>query len=483
MKARRNDPCPCGSGKKYKKCCLASDRQRCPEDRLQPPRSEWENEEPREDGLSGSSEWPDEPLRPELTAAMSGPADSCCGDDSPDESQVRPDPLNEARDALWNEFETRDYQDQIALFLKTFDTPELLGDGMAFEMLAAIRRGVKEHDDWDAFEILVRAFRERLPETFDGTAACCISWLIEERVARGRLDDLAPLATEIAAHAGDDIDTFDLVFDSLAYHCNLSTLVEVMRIGWSGVRSSGDILPWGVDEFVDRAFRLEMLRYCERAVRPKPDDPALIERLASYVTDVKHDSVTEFVLRVTGRAQRITSADQWRIESCEPLCLEFLGHLVRECGVSPGKADLGCENLCVYLLQRLNGRMKHAPQLYDPGRRPPKRKGKSHRTQRRAVHVLCPDTKTFDPYLARQLGFFSARYHKVAATMEIIPAWFRFLELRQLIDAREHHDTLRNLSGLHADLLKLWKKYPDDPSLFPAAVETWQVPQFEPQQA
>src|SRR5579859_4270141 len=25
MKAGRNDPCPCGSGKKYKKCCLAND--------------------------------------------------------------------------------------------------------------------------------------------------------------------------------------------------------------------------------------------------------------------------------------------------------------------------------------------------------------------------------------------------------------------------------------------------------------------------
>jgi uncharacterized protein YecA (UPF0149 family) len=24
-KVRRNDPCPCGSGKKYKKCCLGAD--------------------------------------------------------------------------------------------------------------------------------------------------------------------------------------------------------------------------------------------------------------------------------------------------------------------------------------------------------------------------------------------------------------------------------------------------------------------------
>jgi len=25
LKTGRNDPCPCGSGKKYKKCCLARD--------------------------------------------------------------------------------------------------------------------------------------------------------------------------------------------------------------------------------------------------------------------------------------------------------------------------------------------------------------------------------------------------------------------------------------------------------------------------
>ena len=25
-KVNRNDPCPCGSGKKYKKCCLAKDK-------------------------------------------------------------------------------------------------------------------------------------------------------------------------------------------------------------------------------------------------------------------------------------------------------------------------------------------------------------------------------------------------------------------------------------------------------------------------
>jgi len=31
MKTKRNDPCPCGSGKKYKKCCLLADSISSPE--------------------------------------------------------------------------------------------------------------------------------------------------------------------------------------------------------------------------------------------------------------------------------------------------------------------------------------------------------------------------------------------------------------------------------------------------------------------
>ncbi|MFH1267544.1 MAG: hypothetical protein ABIK89_17615, partial [Planctomycetota bacterium] len=131
-------------------------------------------------------------------------------------------------DSLWDEFQAFDYEGQTALFLKTFDTPELLTEGMAVELLDVILRGAKEQDDWDRFEILIRAFQERLPETFAESAACCISWLIDGKVARGRLDDLAPLAREIAAYAGDDIDIFNFALDALAYHCELSTLVDVM---------------------------------------------------------------------------------------------------------------------------------------------------------------------------------------------------------------------------------------------------------------
>jgi hypothetical protein len=35
MKIGRNAPCPCGSGKKYKKCCLKLEEQRAAEERQQ----------------------------------------------------------------------------------------------------------------------------------------------------------------------------------------------------------------------------------------------------------------------------------------------------------------------------------------------------------------------------------------------------------------------------------------------------------------
>lgn len=40
MKTPRNDPCPCGSGRKYKKCCLTQDQQTAHREHLEQRRAE-----------------------------------------------------------------------------------------------------------------------------------------------------------------------------------------------------------------------------------------------------------------------------------------------------------------------------------------------------------------------------------------------------------------------------------------------------------
>src|SRR5947209_19884181 len=122
MKVGRNEPCPCGSGKKYKKCCLrksegapASAPTPSPAALLRPqhagpaPRSR-PNPHPRAAA----------PPAPPLPPAPPKPP---------------PDPHVAALDARWKEFEGRDYEGRVALFLQTLDDPELLDDEIAFEML------------------------------------------------------------------------------------------------------------------------------------------------------------------------------------------------------------------------------------------------------------------------------------------------------------------------------------------------------------
>ena len=91
----------------------------------------------------------------------------------------------------------------------------------------------------------------------------------------------------------------------------------------------------------------------------------------------------------------------------------------------------------------------------------------------RPVHVLCPDAKTLEPHLAGDLRFLCARYHQVAATMEAIPAWLRFLRSRGLIDASEEDRTLEGVAPVQRSLVKLWKRFHKDPALYEAALRTW----------
>jgi hypothetical protein len=78
-----------------------------------------------------------------------------------------------------------------------------------------------------------------------------------------------------------------------------------------------------------------------------------------------------------------------------------------------------------------------------------------------------------DRYLGELLNFINPHHYKAAAMMELVPAWLRFLESRQLIDAQQRKKTLNELRGLDAELLKIWQQYPADPALR-QGMEHWQ---------
>jgi hypothetical protein len=251
MKAGRNDPCPCGSGKKYKKCCLRKDQEAAD---LAPPVLVTP---PNPDPLAAARPKPSRGARPALSPL-------------PEPPPQPPDPAAEAWNARWKEFEAQDGEGRVAVFLKTLDDTDLMDDEMAFEMLSALHGGAAERGERQRFADLVGALRERRPELYDEGAHYYLSWLLQDALVEGRRDTLPALARELGARAGRDIDTVRRSLDGLAYHGELSALVEAMRAGWPGVKPSANILPWGIDEWAAKGVDYEVFDYLEHTASPAP---------------------------------------------------------------------------------------------------------------------------------------------------------------------------------------------------------------------
>ena len=121
MNIGRNDPCPCGSGKKYKKCCQAKD------------------EEARRKEAAPPALIPTPTTKPAARSRKEQP-------------KPPPDPRVEAWNARYEEFEAIDYEARIALFKRTLDEVELMDDEMAFEMLEKLFHQAAEHDERDRYD-------------------------------------------------------------------------------------------------------------------------------------------------------------------------------------------------------------------------------------------------------------------------------------------------------------------------------------------
>ena len=76
-----------------------------------------------------------------------------------------------------------------------------------------------------------------------------------------------------------------------------------------------------------------------------------------------------------------------------------------------------------------------------------------------------------DHFLADLLNFINPQYYKATATLELIPAWLRFLASRQLITGEQGEQTLADLRGLDTEFGKVVKNH-SDPALR-TALDHW----------
>src|SRR5262249_6953169 len=150
MRAGRNDPCPCGSGKKYKKCCWDKDLEK-------------ESTQVLPFTLPRSVERPTGRGR----------------------STPRPRREPTATQRRGDEFERADYPGQLALLQRTLDEG-LMNDENAMGMLETLHTATIEHGQRQQFLDLSAALRRQAPLAFETNAVYFISWEIEAVLALGQ---------------------------------------------------------------------------------------------------------------------------------------------------------------------------------------------------------------------------------------------------------------------------------------------------------
>ena len=465
MKIGRNAPGHCGSGKKYKQCCRRKD----------------------EEARRAAPATPIEPAVPAPRAATPLPVPT-----------PPPDPRIAAWHARWEAFEASDYAGQMVLFQHTLDEPDLMDGEMAFEMLNKLFPATVEHDERERFEALVQCLRDRRPEIYDEEAHYCLDWLMTNALVAQRGDRAPALAREMAALAGNEIDMWYRGETQLAYHGQLSVLVEAMRLAWPQARRSTDIVSWGIDEFAHRAIGYELLEYAERTPVPEASDPALLARLHVYNKDIVPERVAAYLAHLTGQAQRQwtmrdfafapprrRSRHDWDEEeedapataaSQSPsdqnfydLSIEFLGYLHCVEGVPYTKGELGRRELAKFILERHAGELEYQESMLESLQRDlTRRHGRklpSTPKFRKSAHPLVPDHERLDRFLGGLLQLLNQLYYHTAALFELIPAWLRFLESCHLIDAALRVQTLRDIESLVEPLCQVCGNFADDPTL------------------
>lgn len=439
MAVGRNDPCPCGSGKKYKKCCMKKDAAARAE---------------RKGPEAGASLPPDR---------------------------------REDENASWANFQSQTHEGQVGVFMDSLENRELVEDGAAFEMLAAIVRAAMQRKEWDRAAAFIAALRERQPEVYEADAPTYLHWLAAVAIAAEDQDSLLVHARELGEKADKDVDVTHNAIRLLAYHGQLAALLELMRPAWPKMQEAPGLMGWVVPEFAAMLRWCETFHYIECTPSPDPADPELLRRI-EFDADFDTSRLAPHFEALMGKHTRVwTLADfpvrrrrtrdgdedeGWQLtpagrENLRTLLLQFVGH-ARRTGVPYTRADLAADHLYDYIVDRLSGGLKPRESMLQAALRKAQGRPRPEYELRLPENLLCPDRETFERYLAGLLGFMNAQYHSAAAAAELLPAWLACLEEQGLLDPRLRDATLATMRGLNGQLADLCDRHCLDPLLGPS---------------
>jgi len=438
-KIGRNTPCPCGSGKKYKKCCLRKHE---------------------EEGRNASKLATDGYSSIESENKL----DAKVGDglkDPDDSSEASSDDY----DNFFEEFRAADFAGKVAIIEDAFDNSDLMDDGESvFELFNDLSATASDIEERKLHYDLVFKLRDNHPEVYEKEAGYLLDSCVANTLIDNQIPKLEQSFKEFAKIAHKEIDIFDNRLDQVAYYGHLDLIVEVMRIGWEKIKDSSEIIEWGIDEYASKVVDYELFYYLSNTSDPRSDDKTLIEKMGNYY-ELDTEGFDRYFACITRTCDHAWSMDDFDykfngkkgvskkkfMNNVSSLTNEFLDYLHSDEGMSYSKAEMIRTEIGSYLRSRVEGELDKKPSPFEVTRNPKKRKTPIPGF----VHILCPDKPTFERFLVQKMNIISVRLYRALACFESIPAWLRFLESKGLIDFTLRNKTFLSIMKLYPSMEKI----------------------------
>jgi len=259
MKVGRNDPCPCGSGKKYKKCCWRKDKEEVP--------------------VSVQKEEPMREFMQQILEAEGGSFDDKPYFDNEDNhfedeegniysmSQIDRDieeGLEAEEQALLDmsyQFHSLPYEEKAQYLIKIIQEEDWLDAELLMDMLQTLRTESTEKGEGHILLPILDALQTYHKEYYNDFHGYYGLWGFLAALSKGEPEAIKLARKRLLEHYSPNLVCIDHAIRTCFLKGALDQALLLAREGWPFVRKSTYLTNREKDTFLERAYVVEVLSY------------------------------------------------------------------------------------------------------------------------------------------------------------------------------------------------------------------------------
>ena len=478
MKTGRNAPCPCGSGKKYKKCCLRKKEQQAVQ----------EKQQIKADEHSSASEQhiPQKDIQNQALDKIK-PINQLIDSADDFEEDNEKDWDFERSKQFWNAYKEKSFDQKVSIIEEILDDPNEIKHYDTYDLIESLYSACESSDEYFVLKRIVHRIKQEYHKIYEKDCSYLLNFLAKLALAEENKSEAIALTTEIAENPNLDMDIFSSRIDHLSYYYDLDTLLNIMHAGWENVKNAEKIMQFAIEDYAWKSADFEILKYIQESSHPEPDNDILLNKLNTFIeTDL--EKLKAYMANVTGKTDHAWTDESFNYkcklrkppdkkkkgapqkkpkrvslddfsENVYVLSCEFMGYLVNKEGFLFPKARMARIAINEYLISRVEGKMDDDGSLL--------KKIVTPKQKRKKVipffdHILCPDRITTERFIASFFTIWNVRIIKGIVFYESIPSWLRFIESKGLIENQTIQNTLSSIYDLFDDLKKVINNHSKD---------------------